>query len=355
MPHWRARRRCGGWVPGFCRSADPVFAFVRKMQILILNAILRVVFPGHGGFSCPGSLNLHLTNQEKRAGDLSGCFADGFAGAGLATLRAGAADTGYGSASSLGPLALPCLGSPQGVMCPFAADKGARADVFFIATLYCSSYLVASIIFRVSGAGVEVAQETSEAGSEIRSATGAETERAISSIVAAFITDPSFRFCYPSPHQYLKATPLFVSAFCGQSFHHDCADAVSDFSGAALWLPPGVEPDAEELLRLTRETVPADRLEDVLGVFEEMGRWHPEEPVWYLAMIGVDPQARNRGLGSALMAHGLARVDEAGLPAYLESSNPRNIPLYERHGFEVLGEIRVGRAPVVTPMLRRPQ
>ena len=39
-------------------------------------------------------------------------------------------------------------------------------------------------------------------------------------------------------------------------------------------------------------------------------------------------------------------IDESGKPAYLESSNPRNISLYQRHGFEVLGEIRSGAAPM---------
>jgi hypothetical protein len=45
-------------------------------------------------------------------------------------------------------------------------------------------------------------------------------------------------------------------------------------------------------------------------------------------------------------------VDETGLPAYLESSNPRNIPLYERFGFELLGVIQGGDFPPITPMLR---
>lgn len=55
------------------------------------------------------------------------------------------------------------------------------------------------------------------------------------------------------------------------------------------------------------------------------------------------------------MAHALARCDVEGLPAYLESSNPRNLPFYERHGFEVLGKIQVGSSPTLVPMLRRPR
>ena len=46
---------------------------------------------------------------------------------------------------------------------------------------------------------------------------------------------------------------------------------------------------------------------------------------------------------------------QEGALAYLESSNPRNISLYERHGFEVMGEIQVGAGPLMTPMLRQPR
>jgi ribosomal protein S18 acetylase RimI-like enzyme len=62
-----------------------------------------------------------------------------------------------------------------------------------------------------------------------------------------------------------------------------------------------------------------------------------------------------RGLGGALMRYAIERCDADKMLAYLESSNPRNIPLYERHGFEVMGEIKVGAGPTVTPMLRRPR
>ena len=55
---------------------------------------------------------------------------------------------------------------------------------------------------------------------------------------------------------------------------------------------------------------------------------------------------------SPLMRHALAACDRDRLPAYLESSNPANIPLYERHGFERLGAIRAGESPTVVPMLR---
>lgn len=70
-------------------------------------------------------------------------------------------------------------------------------------------------------------------------------------------------------------------------------------------------------------------------------------------MIGVDPAHQGGGIGSALIAEGLKAVDRDGLIAYLESSNPRNIPLYQRHGFEVIGEIQSGSSPTVRPMLRK--
>jgi ribosomal protein S18 acetylase RimI-like enzyme len=89
------------------------------------------------------------------------------------------------------------------------------------------------------------------------------------------------------------------------------------------------------------------------GIFEQMEKFHPTEPHWYLPMIGVDPAHQGAGIGSALMMEALKAVDRDGIIAYLESSNPRNIPLYQRYGFEVIGEIQSGSSPVLRPMLRR--
>jgi ribosomal protein S18 acetylase RimI-like enzyme len=130
---------------------------------------------------------------------------------------------------------------------------------------------------------------------------------------------------------------------------------VEGFGGAALWLPPGVEADAERLGAIMQEHAEPSILPDAMRVFEEMERFHPQGPLWYLPLIGVDPTAQGHGHGSALLEYALPRADEDGLPAYLESSNPRNIPLYQRHGFEILGTIQIGTSPPLVPMLRQPR
>lgn len=187
---------------------------------------------------------------------------------------------------------------------------------------------------------------------EVRSATPDDMPHAVATVVAAFITDPAARFAWPSPRGYLDAMPLATRAFAGSSFEHGTGYLCADLPGAALWLPPGAGPDDETLDRLFRDTAEPDHLDALLATFEQMAQWHPKEPHWYLAMIGVDPKHQGQGVGAALMRHALARCDREHAVAYLETANPRNIPLYRRFGFEVIGEIQVGAAPKMTPMLR---
>jgi ribosomal protein S18 acetylase RimI-like enzyme len=194
-----------------------------------------------------------------------------------------------------------------------------------------------------------------ELSTQIRSATSDEMPRAVAAIVAAFLTDPPARFAWPSPHDYLLAMPLATREFAGSCFKHGTAYVTEDFCGAALWLPPGVEPDSEALEKMFRETAEREHLDDLLATFEKMEQSHPREAHWYLPQIGVDPNAQGKGVGAALMRHALARCDQEGVLAYLEASKTANIPFYRRHGFEVMGEIRIGAAPLVTPMLRRPR
>ena len=73
-----------------------------------------------------------------------------------------------------------------------------------------------------------------------------------------------------------------------------------------------------------------------------------------VALLWVAPTARGRGIGSALLKHGTRLCDEAGCMAYLESSNIRNNPLYERFGFEVVEEKKVAEDGPTIWLMRRP-
>ncbi len=186
----------------------------------------------------------------------------------------------------------------------------------------------------------------------VRTTSESEAERAVGIIVLAFATDPAARWSYPDPHQYLSHFPAVVRAFGGRAFAQGTGHHVNGFTGAALWLPPGVGPDEETLGALVERTVAEGLQGEVFAVFERMGAYHPHEPHWYLPLIGVDPARQGQGHGSALLRHALALCDRDHLPAYLESSNPANLPLYRRHGFEVLGTIQEGSSPPIFPMLR---
>jgi ribosomal protein S18 acetylase RimI-like enzyme len=191
------------------------------------------------------------------------------------------------------------------------------------------------------------------ASKTIKSASPSDQAQAIAVVVLAFSTDPMARWTYPDSHDYLTYFPQIVKAFGGRAFQHGSGYYVDGFLGAALWLPPDVGPIEDEMIALLQQTVSEQKHHELFSVMEQMGNYHPSEPHWYLPLIGVDPTVQGKGYGSALMEHALIACDRGKLPAYLESSNPRNIPLYERHGFEVAGTIQAGSSPPIYPMLRR--
>ena len=189
----------------------------------------------------------------------------------------------------------------------------------------------------------------------IKTATASDEARAVAVVTLAFSTDPAARWTWPDPKQLLEHFPSVVRAFGGKAFAHGSAHYVDGFAGAALWLPPGVRPDEDALSSLLQRTGSAEFRKDGAAVFDQMGRHHPREPHWYLPIIGVDPFHQGKGYGTALMQHALIPCDRDQKLAYLESSNPKNIPLYERHGFELMGTIQVGTSPPIFPMLRTPR
>ena len=187
---------------------------------------------------------------------------------------------------------------------------------------------------------------------EVRTLASDERDRAIAVQTMAFSSDPMMRWLYPEAGDYLEHFPAFAAAFGGRAFANDTAFVADDFGGAAFWLPVGVEPDGEAIAEVIQRSIGAERFAESVPMLEQMEHFHAKELHWYLPMIGVDPAHQGRGLGSALLRHALARCDAEGVAAYLESSNVANVPLYQRHGFDVIGEIQAGDSPVMVPMLR---
>jgi ribosomal protein S18 acetylase RimI-like enzyme len=190
----------------------------------------------------------------------------------------------------------------------------------------------------------------------IRAVDAEEAQDAWRTLTLAFSTDPCTRYIWPKPGAFLGGYPRLLEAVAGPRLERGRVFAFEDFSAAALWLPPGEAPDSDAIDALIGETVSPERAAVGAQVGEQMSAFHPEAPHWYLSMIGVDPARQGRGLGSALLKHCLGvLVDAEGAIAYLESSNPKNVPLYERFGFEVIGQIQPADFPGLTPMLRAAQ
>ncbi|SDS30335.1 hypothetical protein SAMN04515669_0792 [Jiangella sp. DSM 45060] len=175
-------------------------------------------------------------------------------------------------------------------------------------------------------------------------------------LAEAFDADPMMRFVVPSTRYRERLTALF--AFEALLSPHGSWVAVADgeIAGAALWGLPGARPPgfwptlrySRYLLRAFGTGLPA-----ALRSFRVIEDAHPPSPPhWYLQTLGV---ARpGRGVGGALLRDGLARADAQGLPAYLESSAPGNVAIYERYGFRPAGEIVLPGGPTLTAMWREP-
>ena len=92
-----------------------------------------------------------------------------------------------------------------------------------------------------------------------------------------------------------------------------------------------------------------------------VGKWisawaarDPAEPHWHLGPLAVDTHLQGRGIGTRILREYCRRLDESDIAGYLETDKPENVRLYERHGFDVIGEQVVLGVPNWF-MLRKPR
>lgn len=178
-------------------------------------------------------------------------------------------------------------------------------------------------------------------------------------LVRSFGGDPFHRWLFPDERVRASRQRLLFERLLMVYGRHGVVHTTEDRAGVAMWDPPRQEgPGLAEVLTFVLRVLPVFgwRVFAVAEGMAPLAGLHPQEPHWYLSVLGSDPDRQRNGVGTALVRSVLERCDRDGIPAYLESSRPENVPWYERFGFEVVAPLPMPRGgPSLYRMRREPR
>jgi GNAT superfamily N-acetyltransferase len=189
-----------------------------------------------------------------------------------------------------------------------------------------------------------------------RIATPADVDVVVATMTSAFFDDPMWGPAFPDVERRAAQASAFWRLLVTSAQRYPWTLVTDHVESAALWIPPGGTEltEAEEhgledfLVGIAGRSV----ADGILAIFERFEAARPDEPHFYLSLLGTHGDHRGAGLGMGLLRESLARVDALGLPAYLESCNPANDARYAGVGFVPRAEVTTPAGHVVTTMWR---
>ncbi len=175
--------------------------------------------------------------------------------------------------------------------------------------------------------------------SGLRVATEPDLDGLTATLTGAFTNDPLWGWVFPDPH----GLAVYWRFYLRSALRYSWVWVSGNYAAVAVWIPPGgselTEEEENERLEPLLSALIGPRAAVAMGLIGRFEASHPRErPHYYLSLLGTHPKQRGRGLGMALLAENLKRIDAEGFPAYLESTNPANNSRYERLGFRQIGE-----------------
>ena len=204
---------------------------------------------------------------------------------------------------------------------------------------------------------------------EIRPIRGDQRSEVAGLLARAFLHDPAFLGVMPdiSDSERLKRSTILFAADLAACLKQGCPIYAQDrnrVAAALLAYPPGGYPLSSLVqIRMLLSIIATGKpflpgrwkpFQLLLSLLNETSKIHPKQPHYYLEWLGVDPQYQGQGLGSALLKTVLQKADQETIPTYLETAQPRNLPLYQRLGFRTFCEKTILGIPVYF-MWRDPQ
>ncbi len=194
---------------------------------------------------------------------------------------------------------------------------------------------------------------------EVRKSAHADEPAVCAALARAFDDDPMVNWMAAQDARRERRVLDAMALTLEMTKAHDEVYTTTQIHGGALWAPPGKWKlgALQQLMLVPRLTSVTTwkRIWPIMMGINALERKHPTRPHFYLFMLGVDTEFQGRGVGTELMRPVLERCDREGIPAYLESSKERNVPLYERNGFKVTEEFVVpSGGPKMWLMWREP-
>lgn len=191
----------------------------------------------------------------------------------------------------------------------------------------------------------------------------AQTEQAARLLGRAFQDDPLMVYLVPQATRRTSVLPSFFRVVLRYCLRYGVVYSTQTLDAVACCLPPHqTSPSTWRLLRVAMSGAawlpgPFELRRSLRAAVcaEETHTSVAPVPHWYLWTLGVEPEHHGRGIGSQLLQRVILQACAQGVPCYLETENPRNVPLYQRHGFRLLREVLIPTSTVhIYALLRDP-
>jgi GNAT superfamily N-acetyltransferase len=195
-------------------------------------------------------------------------------------------------------------------------------------------------------------------GETIGQAERRQLSAVVETLAQAFQTDPALSWILPDPGHRERALRGLFRVLVPADVRAGVALRSDGDEAAALWRAPGqADSGTLEFLRSVLPLIATfgTTLPRGLKVQGSIDAHRPKGRFWYLHYVGVRPDHQGKGHGGRIIRAQTAVADAEGVPCWLETATPENVPLYERLGFVTQIEWDVpGCGPHFWGMMRPP-